>query len=695
MMRVGVDVGGTFTDFVLLDEETGKLEVQKVSSTSDNQMRGVMEGIERSGCAPREISMFLHGTTVATNAVIQKTGCRTGLLTTKGFRDVLKIRRTTRGKLYDVQWDPPEELVPRRYRLEIDERTDAFGRILKPVDQDEVLAAAEKLVQAGMESIAVVFINSYANPANEAETCRIISEAFPDLFVVSSSQVLREWREFERTSTAVVAAYVGPLLRRYLGSMTAELDRGGYRGRALVMLSNGGVAPADQVEELAPRSLLSGPAAAVIAAREIGRLTGEENLVSIDIGGTSTDVAMVYQGELLMSLEQEIEFGTIVHLPVIDVSTIGAGGGTIAWVDRGGVLQMGPQSAGADPGPVCYGKGGTEPTLTDANVVLGRLNPGHLLGGQLPIDRDRAFKAIEEKIAQLLGLDTYTAARGMVEVLNQNIANAIRKITVQKGYDPREFALFCCGGAGPLQAAEIARELSMKAIIVPPNPGVTSALGLLLTDVRHDYVTSYIRELNQVKPEDVEMAFASMEEEGRKQLAADGIGAENMAFERSADLRYLAQTHELTVSWPYPPEDRDAGVTGSIRADAWRSLCQAFHDRHQQEFGYAADLGEPLEIVNLRVAAIGKLSHPELVGNAAGSEVDGIGSQPKSNRLVCFKETGNDSVPTPVYMRQDLSAGDTVPGPAIVEQFDSTVLILPGQVGRVDAYGNIIIGDTI
>lgn len=692
MMRVGVDVGGTFTDFVFLDEMTGRLQVQKTSSTPDNQMRGVMEGLARSSCAPRDISMFLHGTTVATNAVIQKKGCRTGLITTKGFRDVLKIRRTTRGKLYDVQWDPPEELVPRRYRLEIDERTDAFGHILKPVNRGEVLAAAEKLVRAGMESVAVVFINSYANPANEVEACRIIKEAFPDLFVVNSSQLLREWREFERTSTAVVAAYVGPLLKRYLGSMMEELGRGGYQGRVLVMLSNGGVAPADQVEELAPRSLLSGPAAAVIAAREIGRLIGEENLVSIDIGGTSTDVAMVYQGELLMSLEQEIEFGTIVHLPVIDVSTIGAGGGTIAWIDRGGVLQMGPQSAGADPGPVCYGKGGTEPTLTDANVVLGRLNPGHLLGGQLPIDRDRALKAIEEKIAQPLGLDTYAAARGMVEVLNQNIANAIRKITVQKGYDPREFALFCCGGAGPLQAAEIARELSMKAVIVPPNPGVTSALGLLLTDIRHDYVTSYIQELNRVEAKDVEAAFASMEEEGKRQLAVDGVKAEDMVFERSVDLRYLAQTHELTVSWPYPAKTLGAEA---VSIDSWRRLCQAFHDRHQQEFGYAAELDEPLEIVNLRVAAIGKLSRPELAGSAADSRTGAIVCKPKGNRLVYFKETGNGPVPTPVYWRQDLVCGDEIFGPAVIEQFDSTIVILPGQSGKVDAYGNIIIKDAI
>lgn len=677
MIRVGIDVGGTFTDAVFFDENTKTLNIKKVPSTPANQKHGVMNAIYEFGITPTEISLFLHGTTVATNAVIEKKGARVGLLTTAGFRDVMKIRRTTRGKLYDLQWDPPKELVERRYRIEIDERMDAFGTPVKKLDTDEVLEKTKRLLEQGIESIAICFLNSYINPEHELAAKRAIQREYPHLYVTASSELLRAWREFERTSTTAVSAYVGPLLERYLSSLVGALQDGGYKSDLLVMLSNGGVAPAFPVQSIAPRTLLSGPAAAAIAMKEICLKMGESSVVSIDIGGTSTDIAILHNGELLTREEQEVEFGTVVHLPIIDVITIGAGGGTMATIDKGGMLSMGPASAGADPGPVCYRKGGVTPTLTDANVLLGRLNPTHLLGGKLEIDAERSREAIRRDVARPLGMEEYEAAMGMIEIVNHNISNAIRRATLRSGLDIREFAMFASGGGGPLQAVEVAKELGMRKVIVPRFPGITAALGLLVSDVRYDYVESYIAELGKQPPEAVAERFAALKERALADLSKSNFHGDRTRMEYSLDLRYASQTHELTV--PIRLE--------YLTEPDWMSIRMKFKQMHEITFGYSADIEEPVELVNLRLAGFGLLDKPQWVSPADGASPSK--PEPVAMRRVYFKKEG--FVETPVYDRESLPQQFTMQGPAIIEQIDTTVLMTPEDRLETDQDGNIII----
>jgi N-methylhydantoinase A len=669
MIRVGVDVGGTFTDFVILSESG--MSLHKTSSTPDDPGRAIIRGLEEIGQDLGEVDVLAHGTTVATNAVIQRRGAKTGLLTTRGFRDVLQIRRTTRGELYDFQWDPPAELVPREWRREVAERTNAQGVVSLTPDIGAAVAEAKELANAGVDALAISFINSYVNGANERVVAEAVKEAFPDLQVYVSADILPEWREFERTSTTVVSAYVGPVLSRYLRRLEAVLRDLGYESDLMVMLSSGGLATTEVANSLPAYTLASGPAAGVLAQVALCKAMGIEHLIGMDIGGTSTDISLVHAGAPYRKDEFELEFGTVVSYPVIDIDSVGAGGGTIAWVDEGGLLHVGPQSAGAVPGPACMQRGGTEPTVTDANVLLHRLNPTYLLGGRVPLSEERARAAIAE-LGRRLDLDPIGMAQGVLDLTTATIVHAIRQRTVERGLDPREFALLAYGGAGPLHAADVAEDLGVSQVIVPTSPGVLSALGLLQADMRHDFVTTVLRLSGEVEPTELCRTFRELSERGLERLNSEGIPRDRMHVLHAMDLRYEGQTHELTVQLP-------GEYSGAVHSD----LPSLLREAHRREFGHAPEGVEEIEIVNLRVACIGELDRPAFPAIMAGPP-----PLPIEERQVLF---GEGWVSTPVFARTDLRSGNRQAGPAIVEQVDSTTVIPPGWECRVDELGSLIL----
>lgn len=669
MNRIGVDIGGTHTDIVVIDEE--RVLLHKVPSTNDDPARAVHGGLADLGLSLGDTEVFAHGTTVATNAVIQRTGARCGLLTTTGFRDVLQIRRTTRGELYDFQWDPPSELIPRRWRREVDERTAADGTILTDVDLDGAVAAVQQLRSEGVEAIAVAFINSYRNPTTERAVRDRLAEVMPDLPVYLSSELLPAWREFERTSTAVVGAYVGPALGAYLRRMEDALAGAGYAYDLMVMQSNGGLGTADSAIAKPVSSLMSGPAAGVIAQVAIAASSSIDDLVGMDIGGTSTDLSVVLDGRPQMRDEYDIEFGTVVGFPMIDIHSIGAGGGTIAWLDEGGMLHAGPRSAGAQPGPACYQRGGTEPTVTDAHVVAGRLSPGGLLGGRMAISVDAARAAVGE-LGERCGLSAEDMAAGIVTLTVSHIAAATRQLTVERGVNPRELTLVAYGGGGPTLACDVAEELEMPRILIPPHPGLTSAMGLLLTDIRHDVQRTFLERSDEVDAGAVAAAFADLVAEADVELEREAIGVERRAFALAADLRYVGQTHELTVPL----------------GDAYdEATHEALHERlrteHLAQYGHAPDGPQPVELVSLRVAAFGLMTRPDL-----GRAPEAPPPTPVGTRSLYVAGAWQDAA---VYRREQLGAGARLSGPAIVEQLDTTTVLLSGWSAEVDAIGTMLL----
>jgi N-methylhydantoinase A len=674
MIRVGVDTGGTFTDFVTLGPDG--LRVAKYLSTPDDPSRAVLTGVEEMAIPLDQVELFAHGTTVTTNAAIQRRGVPTGLITTHGFRDVLQIRRTTRGDLYNFQWEPPVELVPRNWRKEVAERTAATGVVLAPPDVDEAVAAATALVAEGVESLAICFINAYVNGKNERLVRDAIRERFPELPIYISSEILPEWREFERTSTTVVSAYIGPTLAGYLGRLEAALHEHGYGNDLLVMASNGGLSTTAAALRRPAYSIGSGPAAGVVAQIAIAAASEADgsihypNIIGMDVGGTSTDISIVAGGMPSLRSELELEFGTTIAYPVIDIGSIGAGGGTIAWIDRSGMLQLGPQSAGADPGPACLGRGGTEPTVTDANVVLGRQNPLELAGGSVQLHPELAKDAVE-KFGGRLGLDAAAAASGILELAVANIVFAIRQRTVERGLDPRDFALLAYGGGGPLLAAAVAEELGVSTVLVPPNPGVTSALGLLLTDVRHDFATTFLREDRVTPASEVAAAYDELERSAVAILKREGFHDDRILVTYSADLRYVGQTHELNIAVPRPYTE-----------SAHSRLSELLAVRHRREFGHAPGPETPVEMANLRASGIGRLDHPPLPPVLAAPS-----PEPIARRSAYHKEW----VDTPVYWREGIGRGTRIEGPSIVEQLDATTLIPPGWSAVVDAIGSMVL----
>ena len=668
MLHLAVDIGGTFTDVCVFDDESGTTRVGKVSSTKD-PIDAVFDGIRAVGVEMGEIGLFSHGTTVATNALITRSFPRAAMITTKGFRDVIEIRRGTKQDLWDAYKDVAPPYIRRRDRFEVSERVDYSGRELEPVDEEELRRVAHLIRRRGIETVAVCLVNSHANPGHEERVKEILAEELPGVSVSTSSEVLPEIFEHERFSTTVANAVLSPLVGGYARRLAERMKEGGYKGDVLLLHSGGGVMTTEAVERLGGRLASSGLAAGAIACGHIARLAGYRNAVGFDMGGTSADISVMVDGETRVTNDWYVEYGYPIRFPSVEVLTIGAGGGSIAWIDAAGSLRNGPQSAGSNPGPACYGLGGEEPTNTDANLVLGRLG-GELIGGAMTLDRERAEGAIA-KVGGPLGLDPVGAARATVQVANANSADAIRLALIRRGHDPRDFALVAFGGAGPLHGAELARELSIPTVLVPPNPGITSALGCLLVDVRHDFSEMRLVSADETEPPEIESRFQALEGEARERLRAEGIGDEDVRLVRSVDMRYLGQWRSLEIP-----------VEGEV--EALDSLTDRFHEEHERQHTYKRE-GQPVEIYQLRVAAIGTIPKPEL----PYEELEEHEPEPEDYREVMFGD--GEALRTAVYRRDGLKPGARIDGPAIVEQLDSTVVVPPGDGAEVDGYSNILV----
>jgi N-methylhydantoinase A len=691
--RIGVDIGGTFTDGVLWDSDGAAMVVAKVSSTPSDLSQAFLEVVRRllksGGIEGAEVGYLAHGTTIATNAVIDRQLARTGLITTAGFRDVLEIARQVRPDPYDVFTEKPPPLVSRDLCLEVRGRIDANGRQLEPLSEVDVLAAAERLKEAGVEAVAVCLLHSYRNPEHEQRLGDLLTEALPGIPISLSSELTKEFREFPRACTAAINAGLVPIVSGYLARIQQALEGVGVRSDYRVMQSNGGVISVELARESPVRILESGPAAGVMGAAYLGRQIGEPNLISFDMGGTTAKLGLVRNGEPEMVRQFEVgrdanqsrkwftgATGYPIMTSAVDLIEIGAGGGSVAWLDSGGMLRVGPHSAGADPGPACYGRGGTAPTITDANLVLGRLDPEFFLGGEIKLDREASARAVGH-IATGLGLSLEEAAQGIIEIADAAMVRAMRVVSVQRGYDPRDFALVAFGGAGPVHAVALAAAMSIARVIVPTRPGLASAIGLLVTDLKHEYSVTRVEKTQSADPAAMEAAFARLESEGRRTLQREGVEERAMSVLRHVDIRYIGQSYELTL----PVESRPVDSAEVQR------LGHHFHAAHEQSYGYA-EATEPTEIVNLRVTALGTVAKPGLLAGAAN---DGSGGPaPRSaRRPIFFKNLGY--VESAVVGRAGLRPGDSVAGPAAVESADSTVLVHPGWVATVDSASNLVI----
>ena len=678
--RIGVDSGGTFTDVCLFDDATGRVEVWKVPSTPGDPSigiaRGVEEGVARVGATAAEVGYFGHGTTVATNALIQHRGVKTGLIVTDGFRDLLEIGRQKRPDLYDLQAEKAPVLVSRDLRLEVAERVRRDGSVETALDEDGLRSAVRALRAAGVKAVAVCFLYSFVRSAHEEAAERILAEEFPEAFSCVSHRVAPEFREYERMSTTVVNAYLGPTMQGYIERLAARLLGLGMTATPHLTQSNGGVIGFDQAARLPVRTVLSGPSTGVVGAREIGRVTGFDDLITFDMGGTSTDVALMAGGVCRLTSEAVVH-GYPIKAPMLDIHTVGAGGGSIAYIDNGGLLKVGPRSAGADPGPVCYGLGNDEATVTDANVVLGTLHPTHLLGGRMAVRRDLALAAIE-RLAARLGMETMATAQGIVSVVTANMARAIRVISVQRGHDPRDYTLVAFGGAGPLHAVRLARELDIGRVLVPLNPGILCATGLLLTDPRADFAATRLTPLAEMDAEGTTQAvFAALADRADRWFAEEGIADDARVLKRTVDMRYAGQNYELPIGLP----------NGPIGEETLAGLARDFAAEHLRSYGFAAE-DEPVQLVTFRVEATG-LSPKAGFATHADAEPDASAAL-SGHRPVWLPEAGG-FVDCPVYDRALLRAGNCLTGPAIVEQMDSTTVVLPDMNARVEPCLNLIL----
>ena len=673
---LGVDVGGTFTDIALIRLSDGRAFFHKTSSTPSDPSTAVAEGVQallaRSDVKPSQVRYFGHGTTVATNAVITGRTARTALITTSGFRDVLDIRRQRQPHNYDIRIDKPPALVPRHLRRELRERVYLSGDPAVAPDVGAVESIVADFKREGVEAVAVCFLHSYARPEHEALVAQAVRANFPEAFTCSSHEVLAEFREYERISTTVLNAALGPVMSRYLHHLEARARAMGLVAPKILQ-SNGGVASAREAGAKAVRTLVSGPAAGVTGAVQLAVAAGVPDIITFDVGGTSTDVCLIQDGRPLIARQREFH-GHPVRFPMIDVHSVGAGGGSIAWVDEGGFLRVGPQSAGADPGPACYGSGGDRPTVTDANVVLGRLPSDALLGGSMRIDARLARKAIEQGVAAPMGLSLEEAAQGILTILNENLIRAIRVISVEKGYDPRNFTLVAFGGAGPLLGSALARELGIKRVMVPPHPGLLCAHGLLIADVRADFSLSRLALLKEAGAQALNSGFAKLELSASDWFSREGVPASQRHVERALDLRYAGQSHELTVQVP----------PGELRDDDLPALTARFRDEHMRVFGYAPD-GQ-VQIVTYRLSA-----HTPVTG-APEEKVAPLpgGSAIIGKRQVHFQES-DGFVDCPIYDRSLLAPGQEISGPAIIEQMDTTTVVLPGQNATVQLGGSLLL----
>ena len=642
---------------------------------------------KETGVAPEQLSYVVHASTVATNSIIEGTLAPTGFVTTDGFRDMLEIQRQIRSSLYNIHFKKPQPLVPRYRCFGVPERLDAKGNVVKPLDEAAVRRVARELKETGVESVAVCLLHSYVNPAHEERVGEILREVFPENAVSLSCEVAPDFREYFRASTTVINAGIRPVVGRYLERIESRLRAQGVSASLLLMQSSGGVYTFAAGAEKPVYMVESGPAAGVIAASYLGSQLGKTNLLSFDMGGTTAKVGLIQGGVPQITKEYEVGAdasasghgakggGYPLRTPVIDLVEIGAGGGSIAWVDGGNLLRVGPQSAGADPGPVCYGAGGTEPTITDANLVLGRIDPSYFLGGEIALDVDAARAAIEEKCGRPLGMDVAEVAHGIVEIANAAMAGALRRISIQRGFDPRDFALVAFGGAGPLHANRLAEELGIPTVIVPRSPGTFSAMGLLATDLRHEFNATVVQRIDE-RGHLVE-TFDHLEQQGQAALEREGVSTADMRFDRLMDLRYVGQSYELAIAV------KDPGLPSEELA----RLIEEFHRQHRRAYGLNA-ITEPVEVVTLRLGAVGDISKPVLRKLESGGKADS--ARRKSERKICFAEFGA-FVTCPIFDRYKLGAGCCISGPAIVEEMDSTMLVHSGYNAHVDPFGNLLI----
>ena len=667
-LRVAVDVGGTFTDVCIFDDDTKSMRVTKVPSTPHDPMIAVMNGVERGKINLADVSLFSHGTTVATNALITRRFPKAALVTTRGFRDVIEIRDGTKDDLWDAYKDVPGPYIARRDRFEVTERVDYSGRVVTPLDEDNAREIARLLKKRGTTTIAVCFLNSFANAGHEVRMREILEEEIPEATVTTSAEILPEMFEYGRFNTAVANAVLAPLVSGYVNRLADALEDGGYKGDLLLLHSGGGSMTPRMVERYPVRLAASGIAAGAISAQHIASQCGYSHAVSLDMGGTSTDISLVADGEVRVSQEWEVEYGHPIIFPSIEVLTIGAGGGSLAHIDIAGSLRNGPQSAGADPGPACYDTGGDEPTNTDANIVLGRLGT-ELAGGAKTLNKELAAKAIREKIAEPLGLELEEAAEAIVRVANANMADAVRLISIRRGYDPRDFALLAFGGAGALHGVDVARELNIPAVVVPPNPGVTSAMGCLLVDIQHDLSTMVTGLVSEVDRDEIDQQFKELESEARARLRHEGVSGDNAVLQRLVSMRYAGQWRSLVV--PMGSDD-----------NALNAAIEAFHREHEREFAFRNDQ-TPVEIYQLQLKAIGKTPKPNFEAAELQPEAH---TEPIETRRVYFEGQWHD---TPVYQRERTPAGATIQGPAIINQLDSTTVVPPQCRAEIDEWLNI------
>ncbi len=667
---IGVDVGGTFTDVFVLDETTGKVEISKVPSTRGDQSVGFMAGIRAKVADLASVATVVHGTTVGTNALLERKGARTGIITTRGFRDVLEMRRRDRPTTWGL-WGMFEPVVPRDLRLEVAERVLADGTVREAVDLDAVRAAARALLEKGCQAVAVIFVNAYANDANERAAAAVVREVWPNPHVSISTELLPEIREFERASTTALNAYLQPPVGSYLERLENRLKEGGSDAQILIVQSNGGVMSVESARRRPVRTALSGPAAGVIACQAVAVAAGFPNVITCDMGGTSFDVSLIANGEAALAAQTSIDFGMVVRTPMIEIVTIGAGGGSIAGLDRGGLLQIGPESAGSDPGPVCYGNGNTRPTVTDANVVMGRIDAERPIGGgKNKLDVAAAKAAIEAHVGKPLGLDVMAAAEAIVRVANARMAGAIRLVSIERGHDPRDFAIMPFGGGGSLHVSALMREVGLGRALVPRFPGVTSALGCVIADMRHDFVRTVNRALDQIDMPALAKQAREAEAEGGALLDAAGVRFASRSVRLALDMHYLGQTHTISV----PLEADDFSAAG---------VMAAFEGAYEAAFGRTLK-GVAAKVLNLRVAAIGHRPKFDL-RTMAPTATDLPASR---RRQVWMEGAWHD---TAIHPRLDLPVGTKVAGPAILEQPDTTILVEPGFVAQVDAFGNLVI----
>jgi N-methylhydantoinase A len=685
MILVGVDVGGTFTDLVLTDLDTGSLAIHKVPTTSHDPALGVMTGLTelcaRENVGLKEVDHVYHGTTIATNTMLEHDGAKTGMITTKGFRDILHIGRHQRPYNYSIMQEIPWQdhpLVRRRHRLSVKERLSATGEVIDPLDDSDVRAAAKHLKDEGVEAIAICFLFSFVNPIHENRARELVAEEFPDAFVTTSSSVSPQFREFERFTTAAINAFVGPRVHFYINNLKTNLKHTGSSTDLKIMASNGGVATVPMVAEKPVITLLSGPAAGVLGGAWAGKLADRDRLITFDVGGTSADIGLIVDGKFAEASARDTSIaGFPVMIPMIAIHTIGAGGGSIAYRDASGAFRVGPRSAGARPGPAAYGFGGDQPTVTDAHLVLGRLSEEDFLGGDMRLDSSAARKVIGE-LAHQLGMGETATAEGILAIANNNMAEAVRSRTVQRGLDPRTFALMAFGGAGPLHGADVAAMLGIPEVIVPPYPGINAALGLLTTDIRHDAVKTEFMVEGATNFGQLDRNFRELEALLRERLKADGVGPKDAVLQRSGDLRYAGQGYELRIPF----------AEGELAEDRIEAVWKRFHSHHLDEYGHAFD-DRPIEIVNIRVTAVGpgpKIQTPEVQFG------DSIDTALARTRRTTFRFNGRlVSLETAFYRRSLLPADREIDGPAVILQSDATTVVPPGATARTHRSGNLII----